>query len=183
MHTPHAGTEPLHEAVRQRLLEARVVERVVSMLVSAGRASDDILWACLFCMAGLARHVPVPGGSPVPVATAPGSACKAALRDGLSLGLLPLLRECADAYTARAADSGAPPDELIHGAGVYLDDMLCLEEGAVRRAARARYAAAGLAVGGFVLVSAVAATWTGTWTGGGGGKPAKVGEGRAGGRE
>lgn len=45
----------MHDAIRQRELEAGVPRRVVRALAAYGGANDDVLWAALFVLAVLVR--------------------------------------------------------------------------------------------------------------------------------
>jgi hypothetical protein len=52
---PAQGDDAVHDAIRQRELEAAVPWRVVRALASYGGANDDVLWAALFVLAVLIR--------------------------------------------------------------------------------------------------------------------------------
>ncbi len=143
------GSQPLHEAVRQRLLEEGVVDRVGTILLGMGGASDDILWACLFCMSGLCRQSPGLYSSP---------ASLQARRRALRLGLLPLLRACIAGYQGRVAARSALPDELIQRAGEFM--LEALERERVKRGQElGRVAGLAVVCGAAAAASVAALVW------------------------
>ncbi|GAX80597.1 hypothetical protein CEUSTIGMA_g8033.t1, partial [Chlamydomonas eustigma] len=123
------GADPLQEAVRQRMVELGVVSRVASALEQMGGHSDDVLWACLFCLAGLARHAPGrrdrnQDGHCQRLSKALSTASEDALAQALAVGLLQRLRSSWEAYHDRVRVRGGEPDEMISGAGRFLFDRL-----------------------------------------------------------
>jgi hypothetical protein len=53
---PPKGDDAVHDAIRQRELEAAAPWRVVRALAAHGGANDDVLWAALFVLAVLVRE-------------------------------------------------------------------------------------------------------------------------------
>lgn len=104
------GEDAVHDAIRQRELEASVPQRVARALATYGADNEDILWAGLFVLAVLVRD-----GSPV-YASATHSVSRA--------GLLAVLQDIVSAYKKRYEDSSELPDEMIITAGDYLVRVL-----------------------------------------------------------
>lgn len=104
------GDDPLHDTIRERLLETSAHVRVTKSLKVFGADNDEVLWAGLFALATLARD---------------GSkffqrSCTALAK----IGLLPILRRVLVAYHTSIRESGLEEDETIATAGEYLVSVI-----------------------------------------------------------
>ncbi|GBF89177.1 hypothetical protein Rsub_01894 [Raphidocelis subcapitata] len=113
------GDDAVHDAIRQRELEAAVPWRVVRALASYGGANDDVLWAALFVLAVLIRD------SSSVFASAAAAVARAGGLEILGLAL----RQ----YRQRFEAEGQEPDEMITSAGDYLINVLAPAHQRLRR--------------------------------------------------
>ncbi|GAB4822418.1 hypothetical protein N2152v2_009464 [Parachlorella kessleri] len=104
------GEEGVHEAIRDLIIRRGAPKAIADALRGLGTLSEDVLWACLFALAVIARES---SGSYVDHMVGLAAA-----------GVLPALQAAMAAYREDVQEQGLEADEMILKAGDFLVDAL-----------------------------------------------------------